>query len=70
MRFCTDLTHLRNPAKTILPEINSSRKNKANFSIENIDDPCMTNVAVNPKEYHESFKSENVNNVRVSERVL
>ena len=41
---------------------NASLKKKLDyFSIENIDDPCMTTVTVNPKEYIETFKSEYVN---------
>ena len=31
------------------------------FSIENIDDPCLVTVAVNPKEYFEDFESQSVN---------
>ena len=41
---------------------NTSLKKKISyFSIENIDNPCMKTVAVNPKEYIETFKSEYVN---------
>ena len=29
--------------------------------MESIDDPCLVTLAVNPKEYFEYFKSENVN---------
>ena len=39
----------------------SLKKKLGYFSIERIDDPCMVAVAVNPKEYFENFKSENVN---------
>ena len=31
------------------------------YEIENINDPCFVTLAVNPKEYFEYFKSENVN---------
>ena len=31
------------------------------FSIENIDDPCLVTVAVNPKKYFEDFESQSVN---------
>ena len=31
------------------------------FEVENINDPCFVTLAVNPKEYLEYFKSENVN---------
>ena len=37
------------------------KKNLGYFSIENIDDHCVAPIAVNPKEYHEIFKSEKVN---------
>ena len=36
----------------------SLKKKLGYFSIENIDDPCMVTVALNPKEYFEGFKSE------------
>ena len=39
----------------------SLKKKLGYFSIENINDPCMVTVAVNLKEYFETFKSENVN---------
>ena len=39
----------------------SLKKKLGYFSIENIDDPCMVTVALNPKEYFEGFKSENIN---------
>ena len=31
------------------------------YEVESIDDPCLVTLAVNPKEYFEYFKSENVN---------
>ena len=31
------------------------------YEVESIDDPCLVTLAVNPKEYYEYFKSENVN---------
>ena len=31
--------------------------------IENIDDPCVVSVAVNPKEYFEQFESQVVNKI-------
>ena len=31
------------------------------FSIENIDDPCVFTVSVNPEDYFEDFKSQSVN---------
>ena len=31
------------------------------FSIENIDDPCIVTVRVNPKEYFEEFESQTTN---------
>ena len=37
------------------------RKKLGYFSIENIDDPYLVIVAVNPKEYFEKFESDNVN---------
>ena len=37
------------------------KKKLGYFIIENIHDPCVATVAVNPKEYHESFKGQNVN---------
>ena len=39
----------------------SLKKKLGSFSIENIGEPCMTTVAVNPKEYIETFISEYVN---------
>ena len=39
----------------------SLKKKLGYFSIKNIDDPCIMTVAVNSKEYFETFKSENVN---------
>ena len=35
----------------------SLRKKLSYFSIENIDDPCVITVVVNPKEYFEKFES-------------
>ena len=41
---------------------NKSLKKKLGYiSIENIDYPCMVTVTVNPKEYFEGLKSENIN---------
>ena len=37
------------------------KKKLGYFSIENIDDPCVVTVAVNPKEYFEEFESQSVN---------
>ena len=37
------------------------RKKLGYFAVENIDDPCIVTVAVNPKEYFEQFESDNVN---------
>ena len=37
------------------------RKKFGYFAIENIDDPCIVTVAINPKEYFEQFESDNVN---------
>ena len=31
------------------------------YDVESINDPCLVTLAVNPKEYYEYFKSENVN---------
>ena len=31
------------------------------YEVESITDPCLVTLAVNPKEYYENFKSENVN---------
>ena len=31
------------------------------YEVENINDPCLVTLAINPKEYFEYFKSENVN---------
>ena len=31
------------------------------YEVESINDPCLVTLAVNPKEYFEYFKSENVN---------
>ena len=31
------------------------------YEVEHIDDPCYVTLAVNPKEYFEHFKSDNVN---------
>ena len=31
------------------------------YEVEHIDDPCYVMLAVNPKEYFEYFKSDNVN---------
>ena len=31
------------------------------YEVESINDPCLVTLAVNPKEYYEYFKSENVN---------
>ena len=31
------------------------------YEVENINDPCYVTLAVNPKEYFEYFKSNNVN---------
>ena len=31
------------------------------YEVENINDPCMVTLALNPKEYFEYFKSENIN---------
>ena len=31
------------------------------YEVENINDPCLVTLAVNPKEYLEYFKSENIN---------
>ena len=39
----------------------SLRKKIGYFSIENIGDPCIVTVAVNPKEYFEEFESQAVN---------
>ena len=40
------------------------KKKLGYFSIENIDDPCVVTVAVNPKEYFEEFESQSVNKKR------
>ena len=37
------------------------KKNLGYFSIENIDNPYVANVTVNPKEYFKEFKSQSVN---------
>ena len=37
------------------------KKKLGYFSIENIDDPCVVTVAVNPKDYFEEFESQSVN---------
>ena len=39
----------------------SLQKELGYFSVENIDDPCVVTVAVNPKEYFEEFESQAVN---------
>ena len=39
----------------------SVRKKLSYFLIENIDDPCIVTIAVNPKEYFEEFESQAVN---------
>ena len=39
----------------------SLKKKLGYFKIENLDDTCMMTVAINPKEYFENFKNENVN---------
>ena len=39
----------------------SLKKKPGYYSIENIDDPCVVAIAVNPKEYSEKFESENLN---------
>ena len=39
----------------------SLRKKICYFSIENIDDPCIITVALNPKEYFEEFESQTMN---------
>ena len=41
----------------------SLRKKLGYFLIENIDDPCIVSVAVNPKEYFEQFESQVVNKI-------
>ena len=40
------------------------RKKLGYFSIENIDEPYLVTVAVNPKEYFEQFESDIVNKKR------
>ena len=37
------------------------RKKLRSFSIENIDDPCLVTIAVNPKKYFGQFESDSVN---------
>ena len=46
------------------------RKKLGYFAIENIDDPCIVTIVVNPKEYLEQFESGNVNkNIKGLEKV-
>ena len=39
----------------------NTKKRMTLFETEHIDDPCYICIAVNPKEYNEKFKSNNIN---------
>ena len=61
MMFCTDLIPHINFGRNTESEMNINLKKKLGyFSIENIDDPCVVTIAVNPKEYFEEFESQSV----------
>ena len=43
----------------------TTKKQMGLFEIENIDNPKVCTIAVNPKEYFEKFKNRNINKKRV-----
>ena len=57
--FYVDLIPHTNFRRNIQSKMSLYRKSY--FSVENIDDPCVVTVAVNPKEYFEEFESQAVN---------